>query len=69
MTGNALESDVNTFLNAGADSVLIKPFSMDEFTSAMASVAIRMAREILTPSVQTGSVSEMRSEKGPVELC
>ena len=69
MTGNALESDVNMLLNAGADSVLIKPFSMDEFTSAMASVAIRMAREILTTSVETGSVLEMRSEKGPVELC
>ena len=43
MTGNALESDVKLFLDAGADSVLIKPFSLVEFASAMASVAIRMA--------------------------
>ena len=45
MTGNALESDVQVFLNAGADSVLIKPFSMDEFLASMASVAIRMAAQ------------------------
>ena len=63
VTGNALESDVNKFLNAGADSVLIKPFMMDEFTSAMASVAIRMAAEMPTPSVTTGSVLGMLSEK------
>ena len=43
VTGNALESDVKLFLDAGADSVLIKPFSLVEFASAMASVAIRMA--------------------------
>ena len=68
VTGNALESDVNTFLSAGADNILIKPFSMDEFTTAMASVAIRMATEMPTPSVQTGSVLGMLSEKGPMEL-
>jgi len=45
VTGNALESDVSYFLNAGADSVLIKPFSMVEFLSSMASVAIRMAAQ------------------------
>ena len=56
MTGNALESDVNMFLDAGADSVLIKPFSMVEFTSAMASVAMRMAAEMPMPSVTTGTV-------------
>ena len=44
-TGNALESDVAFFLNAGADSVLIKPFSMVDFLSSMASVAIRMAAQ------------------------
>ena len=43
VTGNALESDVKLFLDAGADSVLIKPFSLVEFAAAMASVAIRMA--------------------------
>ena len=47
MTGNALESDVKLFLNAGVDSVLIKPFSMVDFSSAMASVAIRMATGVL----------------------
>jgi DNA-binding response OmpR family regulator len=61
MIGNALESDVNTFLNAGADSVLINPFSMDEFTSAMASVAIRMAKEMPTSSVATDAVLEMHT--------
>ena len=61
VTGNALESDVNMFLDAGADSVLIKPFSMVEFTSAMASVAIRMATEMPTSSVATGSVLRAHS--------
>ena len=68
VTGNALESDVNTFLSAGADNILIKPFSMDEFTTAMASVAIRMATEMPTPSVKRGSILGMLSEKGPMEL-
>jgi two-component system, OmpR family, response regulator ResD len=45
LTGNALESDVAFFLNSGADSILIKPFSMVEFLSSMASVAIRMAAQ------------------------
>ena len=67
LTGNALESDINTFLNAGADNVLVKPFSMDEFASAMASVAIRMATELPTPS-RKGSVLGMLSDKGPIEL-
>ena len=70
MTGNALESDVNTFLNAGADSVLIKPFSLDDFTSAMASVAIRMATEIPASSIRTDSAlgTLVENEKGPVVL-
>ena len=51
VTGNALESDVKLFLDAGADSVLIKPFSMVDFSSAMASVAIRMATGVLPTPV------------------
>ena len=47
MTGNALESDVKLFLSSSADSVLIKPFSLVDFSSAMASVAIRMATGVL----------------------
>ena len=39
------------FLDAGADSVLIKPFSLVDFSSAMASVAIRMATGVLPTSV------------------
>ena len=52
LTGNALESDVKIFLDAGADSVLIKPFSLVEFSSAMASVAIRMATGISPSSAR-----------------
>ena len=51
ITGNALESDVKLFLDAGADSVLIKPFSLIDFSSAMASVAIRMATGTSSTSV------------------
>ena len=36
LTGNAIDTDIKIFLNAGADIVLIKPFSLVEFTSAMA---------------------------------
>ena len=39
VTGNALESDVKIFLASGADIILIKPFSMVEFSAAMATVA------------------------------
>ena len=48
LTGNAIDTDIKIFLNAGADSVLIKPFSLVEFASAMASVALRMASGLQT---------------------
>ena len=41
LTGNAIDTDIKIFLNAGADCVLIKPFSFVEFSSAMASLPKR----------------------------
>ena len=34
------DSDINTFMNAGANRVLIKPMDVSDFHSAMASIAI-----------------------------
>ena len=42
------------FLNAGADSVLIKPFSLVDFSSAMASVAIRLTSRVSPTGVTLG---------------
>ena len=35
LTGNALQSDIDLFLNAGADLVLTKPLDMALFRSSM----------------------------------
>ena len=35
------DSDVNTFMTAGADWVLVKPMDVSDFHSAMASVVIK----------------------------
>ena len=38
--GNGLESDIRTFTTAGANRVLIKPFDVDDFHSAMAGIVL-----------------------------
>ena len=38
--GNGLESDILTFTTAGANRVLIKPFDVDDFHSAMAGIVL-----------------------------
>ncbi len=35
LTGNALQSDIDVFVNAGADLVLTKPLDMGHFRAAM----------------------------------
>ena len=37
VTGNSLPSDVEHFLNHGADTVLLKPLNVDELNRAMKS--------------------------------
>jgi CheY-like chemotaxis protein len=38
VTGNALQSDIDTFLAAGADDVLTKPLDLERFSTLMREV-------------------------------
>ena len=61
VTGNALESDVKIFLAAGADIILIKPFSMVEFTAAMASIAAGAAGASVDTDMPSSSPTSPKS--------
>lgn len=38
VTGNGLQRDIDVFMEAGADTVMIKPINIDEFVSFIAKI-------------------------------